>query len=180
MNDHWKDLPTGPNVPDEVWAIVEIPKGSRNKYEYSKNLGTYQLDRVLHSPMQYPGEYGFIPRTLYDDGDPMDIMVLMNEQTFPGCAIKARPVALMRMTDDGEKDDKILAVPAEDPAFDHIEDKHHVPPHLLKEIAHFFETYKDLEEDKIVKVRGWDDRDKAIQAVEHSVDLYKRRIGKGD
>ncbi|MFB6294724.1 MAG: inorganic diphosphatase, partial [Candidatus Nanohaloarchaea archaeon] len=114
MNDDWHDLPTGPDVPEVVWALIEIPKGSRNKYEYSKELSRYVLDRVLHSPMHYPGEYGFIPQTLYDDGDPMDIIVLMNEETFPGCAIEARPVALMRMMDDGEKDDKILAVPAED------------------------------------------------------------------
>lgn len=173
--DHWKDLPTGPNVPEEVWAIIEIPKGSKNKYEYSKELGTYQLDRVLHSPMQYPGEYGFIPQTIYDDGDPMDIMVLMGEETFPGCAIKARPVALMRMVDDGEKDDKILAVPSEDPRFDDVQGKDDVSSHVLKEIAHFFETYKDLEEGKTVDVNGWDGKEKAIQAVEHSVDLFNRR-----
>lgn len=177
MKDDWKDLPTGPDVPETVWAIIEIPKGSRNKYEYSKDLGTYILDRVLHSPMHYPGEYGFIPRTIYDDGDPMDIIVLMDEGTFPGCAIKARPVALMRMVDDGEKDDKILAVPAEDPNYADIEGKDDVASHTLKEIAHFFETYKDLEEGKKVNVKGWDGRGKAIQAVEHSVELFERRMG---
>ncbi len=175
MKDHWKDLPTGPDVPEVVWAIIEIPKGSRNKYEYAKELGTYQLDRVLHSPMQYPGEYGFIPQTLYDDNDPMDILVLMGEETFPGCAIAARPIALMRMIDDGEKDDKVLAVPANDPTFDDVEGKDDVPRHTLKEIAHFFETYKDLEEGKEVEVKGWDGRQKAIDAVEHSVELYERR-----
>lgn len=177
MKDHWKDLPTGPDVPEVVWAIIEIPKGSRNKYEYSKELGLYQLDRVLHSPMQYPGEYGFIPRTLYDDNDPMDIMVLMGERTFPGCAIEARPVGLMRMIDDSEKDDKILAVPAEDPTFDDIQDVDDVPSHTLKEIAHFFATYKDLEEGKEVEVKGWDGKQKALDAVEHSVELYERRHG---
>ncbi|MDY6769449.1 MAG: inorganic diphosphatase [Candidatus Nanohaloarchaea archaeon] len=177
MNDDWRDLPTGPDVPEVVWAMVEIPKGSRNKYEYSKEMGRYVLDRVLHSPMHYPGEYGFIPQTLYDDGDPMDIIVLMKEETFPGCAIEARPVALMRMMDDGEKDDKVLAVPAEDPAFDDIQGKDDVEDHVLKEIAHFFETYKDLEEGKEVSVNGWDGRETAIDAVEHSVDLYERREG---
>lgn len=175
MDDDWRDLPSGPDVPETVWALVEIPKGSRNKYEYSKELGRYQLDRVLHSPMHYPGEYGFIPQTLYDDGDPMDIIVLMNEETFPGCAIEAEPVALMRMMDDGEKDDKILAVPAEDPNFEQVEGKEDVPDHTLKEIAHFFRTYKDLEEGKEVEVNGWDGRDKALEAVEHSVELYRRR-----
>lgn len=177
MKDHWKDLPTGPDVPETVWAIIEIPKGSRNKYEYSKQLGTYQLDRVLHSPMHYPGEYGFIPKTLYDDGDPMDIMVLMSESTFPGCAIAARPVALMRMVDDGEKDDKILAVPANDPNFADIQQKDDLASHTLKEVGHFFETYKDLEEGKSVSVKGWDGKDAAVKAVEHSVDLYQRRHG---
>jgi len=175
MKDHWRELPTGPDVPDVVWAIIEIPKGSRNKYEYVKDLETYTLDRVLHSPMHYPGEYGFIPRTTYDDGDPMDIIVMMNEGTFPGCAIAARPVALMRMVDSGEKDDKILAVPANDPNFDDITGKEDVPRHTLKETAHFFETYKDLEEGKNVDVKGWDGRDAAIKAVKHSVNLYQRR-----
>lgn len=175
MNDDWHDLPTGPDVPEVVWALIEIPKGSRNKYEYSKELSRYALDRVLHSPMHYPGEYGFIPQTLYDDGDPMDIIVLMNEETFPGCAIEARPVALMRMMDDGEKDDKILAVPAEDPAFDDIQGKEDVSQQVRDEIAHFFATYKDLEDGREVSVNGWDGRGDAINAVEHSVDLYQRR-----
>lgn len=164
-------------MPEVVWAIIEIPKGSRNKYEYEKELGTYALDRVLHSPMTYPGEYGFIPQTLYDDGDPMDVLVLMEEETFPGCAIAARPVALMRMVDDGEKDDKILAVPAEDPRYDGVHDMDDVQDHVLKEIAHFFATYKDLEEGKEVKVNGWDGQEKAIQAVDHSLELYERRFG---
>ncbi|MCJ7478984.1 MAG: inorganic diphosphatase [Candidatus Nanohaloarchaeota archaeon QJJ-7] len=175
MKDDWRDLPAGPDVPEVVWAMIEIPKGSRNKYEYSKEMGKYILDRVLHSPMHYPGEYGFIPQTLYDDGDPMDIMVLMNEETYPGCAIKARPVALMRMVDDGEKDDKILAVPDEDPSFDDIQGKEDVEEHVLREIAQFFRTYKDLEEGKEVEVNGWDGKDKALQAVEHSMDLFERR-----
>lgn len=175
MKDHWRDLPTGPDVPEVVWAIVEIPKGSRNKYEYEKDLGTYALDRVLHSPSMYPGDYGFIPQTLYDDGDPMDVLVLMGEETFTGCAIKARPVALMRMNDNGEKDDKILAVPADDPNFDDIEDKDDLPSHQLKEIAQFFRTYKDLEEGKEVEVTGWDGKEKALKAVNHSIELYNRR-----
>jgi inorganic pyrophosphatase len=175
--DHWKDLPTGPDVPEEVYAVVEIPKGSRNKFEYSKKLGTYMLDRVLYSPQHYPGEYGFIPRTIYDDGDPMDIIVLMEEQTFPGCIIEARPIGLMRMNDSGEKDDKILAVPKEDPRYNDLENIDDVPNHTLKEIAQFFRTYKDLEAGKEVKVNGWDDKQAALKAVKHSVDLYKRKSG---
>lgn len=174
--DHWKDLPTGPDVPEVVNAVIEIPKGSRNKYEYSKELGDYMLDRVLYSPMHYPGEYGFIPQTIYDDGDPMDIIVLMQDQTFPGCIIEARPVGLMRMVDSGEKDDKILAVPAEDPRYHHIEDIGDVQKHIKKEIVQFFKTYKNLEKGKEVTVNGWDEKEDALKAVKHSVDLYERRM----
>ncbi|MDY6771215.1 MAG: inorganic diphosphatase [Candidatus Nanohaloarchaea archaeon] len=176
-DDHWKDLPTGPDVPDVVYAVIEIPKGSRNKYEYSKDLSTYVLDRVLYSPQHYPGEYGFIPQTIYDDGDPMDIIVLMDKQTFPGCIIEARPIGLMRMVDSGEKDDKILAVPEEDPRYSDYQGIDDVPEHVKKEIAQFFRTYKDLEEGKEVSVNGWDDHEDAIKAVNHSVDLYKRKHG---
>ncbi len=174
--DDWKDLPTGPDVPEVVYAVIEIPKGSRNKYEYSKELGSYMLDRVLYSPMHYPGEYGFVPQTIYDDGDPMDIIVLMEDQTFPGCIIEARPVGLMRMVDSGEKDDKILAVPAEDPRYHDIEGVDDVQDHIKKEIAQFFKTYKNLEKGKEVSVNGWDGKEDAIKAVKHSVDIYKRRM----
>lgn len=177
VDDHWRDLPTGPEVPNIVNAVIEIPKGSRNKFEYSKDFGTYVLDRVLYSPQHYPGEYGFIPQTTYDDGDPMDIIVLMDEKTFPGCIIEARPIGLMRMVDSGEKDDKILAVPTEDPRYDHMTDIDDAQEHIKKEVAQFFKTYKDLEENKEVSVNGWDDKDDAKKAVKHSVELYKRKYG---
>lgn len=176
INDHWKDLPTGPDVPDIVYAIIEIPKGSRNKFEYSKDFGTYILDRVLHSPQYYPGEYGFIPKTIYDDGDPMDIIVLMDECTFPGCMLEARPVGLMLMTDSGEKDDKILAVPDKDPRYSYIKNITDVPPHTKDEICQFFRTYKDLEDDSDVTVDGWEDKKAALKAVNHSVELYKKEF----
>ncbi len=175
MKDKWRELPAGPDIPNVVNVVVEIPKGSRNKYEFDKDLGM-MLDRVLYSPLHYPGDYGFIPQTLYDDGDPMDVLVLMDQPTFPGCIIEARPVALMRMVDGGEKDDKILAVPVEDPRYEYIQDKDDVPQHVLKEIAHFFEAYKHLE-DKTVNVNGWDNRDAAVKAVKHSLNLYKRKTG---
>ncbi|WP_292487039.1 inorganic diphosphatase [Methanohalobium sp.] len=177
INDHWKDLPTGPDVPEIVYAVIEIPKGSRNKFEYSKEFGTYILDRVLHSPQYYPGEYGFIPKTMYDDGDPMDIIVLMDERTFPGCMLEARPVGLMLMTDSGETDDKILAVPNKDPRYSHIKDISDVTPHVMAEISQFFSTYKDLEDEKDVAVHGWDDKEAAIKAINHSVELYKEEYG---
>ncbi|HIJ00823.1 MAG: inorganic pyrophosphatase [Candidatus Methanomethylophilaceae archaeon] len=177
VNDHWRDLPAGPDVPHVVYAAIEIPKGGRNKFEYNKEFGTYVLSRVLQSPMHYPGEYGFIPRTYYDDADPLDIIVLMEEKTFTGCIIEARPVGLLLMDDSGEEDDKVLAVPANDHRFDHIRDINDVPDYTKKEIMHFFATYKDLEKDKKVIVKGWRDRKTALDAVEHSIKLYKDTFG---
>ncbi|MCS3924325.1 inorganic diphosphatase [Methanosalsum natronophilum] len=173
LNDHWKDLPAGPNVPNVVYAVIEIPMGSRNKIEYSKDYGTYVLNRVLRSPLHYPGEYGFIPRTLFDDGDPLDIIVLMDEKTFTGCVIEARPVGLLMMNDSGEEDDKILAVPEKNHRYDHIKELSDIPEPILNEIQHFFRRYKDLEQGKEVTVKGWDTKDEAIKAINHSVELYK-------
>lgn len=175
MKDPLRSLPTGPDTPNVVYAVVEIPKGSRNKYEYIKELEQFGLDRVLHSPLHYPGDYGFVPQTVYDDGDPLDILVLMDQPTFPGCVTEARPIALLRTRDDGEKDDKILAVPAEDPRYQEYEDKDDVPSHLLNEIQHFFEAYKHLEKGKEVDIIGWDDKDAAQKAVDHAAHLYERK-----
>ncbi len=176
VNDHWRDLPAGPDVPNIVYAVIEIPKGGRNKFEYSKEFGTYVLNRVLHSPMHYPGEYGFIPRSYYDDHDPLDIIVLMEEKTFPGCIIEARPVGLLLMEDSGEEDDKILAVPANDHRFDHIIDIEDVPDYTKTEVRHFFATYKDLEKGKSVTVKGWEGRGAALDAVNRSIQLYKDKF----
>lgn len=169
----WKDLKPGPSSPEVIYAVIEIPKGSRNKYEYDKDMEAFALDRVLYSPFHYPAEYGIIPQTLYDDGDPMDIMVLMEQPTFPGCVIESRPVGMMKMIDGGENDDKILAVPVDDPKFADINDINDLPNHLLEEIAHFFKEYKTLE-GKETEVLGWVNKKEAIEAIEHSIDLYKK------
>lgn len=169
----WKDIQPGPSVPNVVYAVIEIPKGSRNKYEYDKDMESFALDRVLYSPFHYPAEYGIIPQTLYDDGDPMDIIVLMEQPTFPGCIIETRPIGMMRMIDSGDHDDKILGVPVEDPRFKDIKDISDVPSHLLEEIAHFFKEYKRLE-GKETEVLGWENVEKAFEAIEHSIELYKR------
>ncbi len=116
MVNLWEDMETGPNAPDEIYAVVECLKGERNKYEYDKDIPGVVLDRVLHSNVHYPSDYGFIPQTYYDDEDPFDVLVLVEDQTFPGCVIEARPVALMKMDDDGEQDDKVIAVPSRTPA----------------------------------------------------------------
>jgi inorganic pyrophosphatase len=168
----WKDLESGPSAPEVIYAVIEIPKGSRNKYEYDKDMEAFALDRVLYSPFHYPAEYGIIPKTLYDDGDPMDIMVIMEQPTFPGCVIESRPIGMMRMIDGGDKDDKILAVPTQDPRFAEVKDIDDIPKHILLEISHFFEDYKKLEGKK-TEVLGWEHADEAFKAITHSMKLYK-------
>jgi len=141
----WHDLPAGSSPPDLLTAVIEIPKDSRNKYELDKATGLYRLDRVLHSAMRFPGDYGFIPRTLAEDGDPLDILVLMTVPVFPGCLIEVRPVGIFSLVDKGENDEKILAVPVSDPFTREIADLDALPRHALLEIEHFFLVYKDLE-----------------------------------
>ncbi|MEX1014445.1 MAG: inorganic diphosphatase [Candidatus Paceibacterota bacterium] len=167
----------GKNFPKEINSIIEIPKESHNKYEYDEELEVFKLDRVLHSPLHYPADYGLIPETRAEDGDHLDIMVLGNNPTFPGCVVKSRPIGVMRMIDDGEKDYKILGVQSDNPRFTSIKDledlqKHN--PHLLKEIAHFFEAYKHLE-DKEVKTEGWGNREEAIKEIEKTHKAFKQQ-----
>ncbi len=169
----WKDIAPGPSVPEVVYAVIEIPKGSRNKYEYDKDMEAFALDRVLYSPFVYPAEYGIIPQTIYDDGDPMDILVLMEQPTFPGCVIESRPIGVMRMIDGEDQDDKILAVPVQDPRYEEVKDISDVAPHLLKEIEHFFKEYKHLE-GKSTQILGWENAENAFKAIEHSIDLYQK------
>jgi inorganic pyrophosphatase len=168
----WKDIVTGTSAPEVVYAVIEIPKGSRNKYEYDKDKEAFTLDRVLYSPFHYPAEYGIIPQTLYDDGDPMDIMVIMDQPTFTGCIIDAKPIGMLRMIDGGDQDDKILAVPVEDPRYKSVHTIGDVPESFLDEVAHFFAEYKRLE-GKETEVMGWENAQKAFEAIEHSMRLYK-------
>ena len=172
----WHDLPVGKQVPSEVTAIIEIPNGSRNKYELDKASGLFRLYRVLYSAVHYPGDYGFIPRTLAEDGDPLDILVLIEEPTFPGCQIDARPIGVLHMLDRGEPDEKILAVPAEDPLQNEAHDLTDLPEHRLREIAHFFQVYKDLE-GRRVEIVGWDTSAVAMQLVIDAMQRYDARFG---
>ena len=171
MLNLWRDLPPGRNPPEEITAVIEIPFGTRNKYELDKHTGLIRLDRVLYSSMHYPGDYGFIPRTLFLDGDPMDVVVLVKEQTFPGCLIETRPLGLLRMTDRGEPDDKVLAVPLRDPYYEEFFDIADIPQHILKEVEYFFSTYKDLE-GKRVQIKGWEKSDAAMRVINESIDRY--------
>lgn len=172
----WRDLPARPNDEKVVYVVVEIPKGSRNKYEFDKELGAIKIDRVLYSSMVYPGDYGFIPQTLYDDGDPLDIFVMTNEPTFPGCIIAARPIGLFRMKDKGEPDEKILAVPVNDPFFRDYHDISDIPQHFLAECAHFFAVYKDLE-GVYVKTLGWERAASAQERIAYGIASYQKKFG---
>lgn len=168
------DIPAGPSVPDEVNVIIEVPAGEQNKYEYDKDNAIFALDRVLYSPMHYPGNYGFIPQTHADDGDPMDGLVLVTNPVPQGVLVVSRPIGVMRMIDQGEGDDKILAVAVDDPRYAEYKDLSDVPPHVLKEIEHFFSVYKHLE-NKEVSVKGWGNAEEARKVVQDSVEAYKAK-----
>jgi inorganic pyrophosphatase len=157
----------GPTQEDKlscVDVLIEIPKGSRNKYEFDKTKGIFRLDRMLFSSMHYPSDYGFIVDTLAEDGDALDALVLIGEPTFPGCHIPARPIGLFRMKDEKGLDHKILCVPLNDPQWNHIRKLADVPPHLLIEIEHFFDVYKELEKKKTA-VEGWEDAEVARRVI---------------
>lgn len=156
-----------------VTVMIEIPKGSRNKYEYDKERGALRFDRMLFSAVHYPSDYGFIVDTLAEDGDALDALVLVWEPTFPGCVIEARPVGLFNMWDEKGRDQKILCVPIYDPLWNHITRLKEVPPHLLKEIEHFFTVYKDLEQKK-TGVEGWEGRAEALRIIEEARQRYTR------
>jgi inorganic pyrophosphatase len=172
---NYLNLPLGERQPEEINVVIEIPEKSRNKYEYDKTLDIFRLDRALHSAIHYPGDYGFAPQTLALDGDPLDVMVLVIEPTFPGCLVVARPIGLLEMTDGGLQDDKILAVPVGEPAFDEIHNFTQIFPHLLRKISHFFETYKALE-GKSTQIGAWRD---AAHARRITTEAYQRFFEKG-
>ncbi len=165
------DIPAG--TKEEMNVIIEIPRGTKNKYEINKELGIIALDRVLHSAQDYPFDYGFIPRTLWDDGDGLDVILLSTYPFAPGILVPARPIGILHMTDSGENDNKLLAVPVADPRFTETKDISDVNKHTLKEIEHFFTTYKQLQE-KEVTTDGFGDKKDAEEAFEYSVKLYQK------
>ena len=157
----------------QIDVVVEIPKGSRNKYEMDHETGEIHLDRMLFTATQYPADYGFVPDTLAEDGDPLDAMVILDEPTFPGCHVAARPVAVFWMRDEAGPDAKLLCVVATDPRWSKVEDIGDLPEHLLDEIGHFFDVYKALEPDKDTETRGWEGREQAEWAVEDARRRYR-------
>lgn len=169
----WHAVSVGKKAPEFVRAIIEIPMGSKQKYEIDKESGLLMLDRVMSSPMFYPANYGFIPQTYCDDKDPLDIFVLGQGPVVPMAIMNARVVGAMKMIDGGEGDDKIIAVHADDPQYKHIENLDQVNQHLIKEIDQFFRTYKLLEK-KVVEVKEWVGREQAYQIIKESIALYNK------
>src|SRR3984885_10947766 len=165
---NYLELPVGESAPELVNAVIEIPLDGINKYEYDKTLHVFRLDRNLFSPVHYPGDYGFIPSTYAEDGDPLDVLVLVASPSFPGCVMQVRPIGLLEMLDQGVPDEKVLAVGKNNPRYADVWNYSEIYPHMLKEITHFFAIYKDLE-GKRVEVKGWHDasfaRDKVVEAV---------------
>lgn len=160
-------IPAQPK-PGLVNILVEIPAGSKNKYEFDKDLQAFALDRVLYSSVQYPFDYGFVPNTLADDGDPLDGLVMIDQPTFPGCVIAARPIGMLEMIDSGERDEKLLCVPDKDPRYAHFKTLDDVPAHRLAEVAEFFKTYKNLEK-KVTEILGWQNADQVMPLVEKCI-----------
>jgi len=168
----WHDLSPGKDAPEIVNCVIEIPRGSKVKYELDKDTGLCFVDRILYSSVVYPHNYGFIPKTLCEDGDPLDVLVLMQEPVVPMCFLRAKPIGVMQMLDQGEQDDKIIAVHADDPEFRHFTDISQLPQHRLAEIRRFFEDYKKNEH-KEVRVDEFLGSDLAIQVVKDALNMYQ-------
>ena len=171
----WHDIPAGSNPPDQVTAVIEIPTNERNKYELDKELGIFRLDRVLFSAVQYPGDYGFLPRTLGDDADPLDVLVLLTIPVFTGCLVDVRPVGLFHLLDRGVPDEKVLAAAVGDPYSEGINDLKDIPPHYLREVEHFFRVYKDLEGTR-TESKGFEGAAAAHAAIRTAMDAYARKF----
>lgn len=178
----WHDVSRGDKAPEEFNCIIEIPRGSQNKYEVDKDTGLIKLDRVNYSAAGFPFDYGFVPQTLWEDGDPLDVVVVTTYPLQSGVLAKVRPVGVLEMIDSGESDYKIIAVPVKDKHFEEVKDIEDINPHLLKEFTHFFSTYKllksDNPEENKVDLRGFKGKQEAVKTVERAIELYKEKFQK--
>ena len=171
----WHDVPLGDRIEEHFSAVIEIPKGSKMKYELDKDTGLLRVDRILHSAVHYPANYGFLPRTYCEDGDPLDVLVLGQEPVVPLCVMRARAIGVLAMSDDKGRDDKIIAVHVDDPEYEHYRDIAELPPHRLKELERFFLDYKALE-NKVVNVEDLRGRGPAEDIVRAVARLYTTAI----
>lgn len=169
----WRDIPSGDEPPEILNVVVEVVSRSRDKYEYNLEWEAFVLDRVLHSSVVFPVEYGFIPQTWFHDNDPLDVMILSFEPLEVGCVVKVRPIGVLIIEDEEGEDPKILSVPISDPRFKGYKKLSDVHPHLLREIKEFFESYKRLEPKKWVRFKSWKEAEEAKRIIEHSINLYK-------
>lgn len=176
MAHPWHDISIGDKAPDEFNALIEIPKGSKVKYELDKETGLLLVDRILYSSVIYPANYGFIPRTLGDDDDPLDLLIVMQEPVQALSVLRARPVGMMHMVDEGQNDEKIICIHLDDPEYRDIDHFEQLPEHRLTELRRFFQDYKVLE-GKEVDVGNFDGPEKAREAIEHAMDLYEEHFG---
>jgi inorganic pyrophosphatase len=177
---NYLELPVGSKSPELVNCVIEIPQDGISKYEYDKELHVFRLDRNLFSPVHYPGDYGFIPSTLGDDGDPLDVLVMVDTPSFPGCLQEVRPIGVLEMIDQGKGDEKILAVGEGNPRYKDVWNYSDIYPHILKEITHFFSIYKDLE-GKRVEVQGWRDAAFARETIVKAQAAYEEaKTGKDE
>jgi inorganic pyrophosphatase len=175
----WHDIPLGKSAPEEINVIIEIPKGSNNKYEIDKETGLIKLDRANYSAAAFPYDYGFVPQTLWEDNDPLDVILLSTFPLAPGILVSARPVAVIDMVDDGESDYKVIAVPVDDKRWDDVQDLADLNKHSIKEYQHFLETYKALKgKPAPVEIKGIYGKKEALEAVKKSAELYKAKFAK--
>ncbi|MFZ6051387.1 inorganic diphosphatase [Halocola ammonii] len=176
MMNPWHDVSAGENTPEHVNAIIEIPKGSRAKYELDKESGMLKLDRVLYSSVYYPHNYGFIPQSYGDDNDPLDILVLSQIDVQPLCLVPAKVIGVMQMIDNGEADDKVIAIADNDMSVTHIQDIGDLPEHFIRELRSFFEDYKKLENKEVI-VEEFQSKEKALEIVKKSFEDYRKKFG---
>lgn len=168
----WHEVAPSHVRPEDFWALIEIQKGSKNKYELDKETGALRLDRILYTSTHYPANYGLLPRTLAEDGDPLDVLVLCSEGILPMSIVRCYPIGVIIMTDSGQRDEKIIAIPFGDPSYNTYTDISQLPPHLFQEMQHFFSVYKGLEKGKSTSIEETAGRERAVEIIQQSLDAY--------